>query len=78
MFVAKFSNVQYYSIAMGKLNPAKLANFMEIDIFVLVSCPENSLIDTQVLCHYTLLIAETHAYALRIFTDPSSHPLSWK
>lgn len=38
---------KYYTIAVGKLNPAKMANFMEIDIFVLVACPENSLIDSQ-------------------------------
>ena len=40
--------LQYYTIAVGKLNPAKMANFMEIDIFVLVACPENSLMDSQV------------------------------
>ena len=33
---------------MGKPNVAKMANFMEIDVFVLVACPENSLIDSQV------------------------------
>ncbi|KAM4642686.1 2-(3-amino-3-carboxypropyl)histidine synthase subunit 2 [Discoglossus pictus] len=36
-----------YMLAMGKLNPAKLANFPEIDIFVLVACPENSLLDSS-------------------------------
>ncbi|KAF7660904.1 hypothetical protein LDENG_00272870 [Lucifuga dentata] len=34
-----------YMFAMGKLNVAKLANFLEIDIFVLIACPENSLLD---------------------------------
>ncbi len=33
---------------MGKPNVPKMANFMEVDIFVLVACPENSLIDSQV------------------------------
>ena len=55
--------VQYYTIAVGKLNVAKMANFMEIDIFVLVACPENSLVDSQVgqyqlqnqVCVHTLL-----------------------
>ena len=42
--------LQYYTIAVGKLNPAKMANFMEIDIFVLVACPENSLVESQVVC----------------------------
>lgn len=37
-----------YTISVGKLNPAKLANFMEIECFVLVACPENSLIDAKV------------------------------
>ncbi|XP_032231590.1 2-(3-amino-3-carboxypropyl)histidine synthase subunit 2 [Nematostella vectensis] len=36
-----------YVFVMGKLNVAKLANFLEIDVFVLVSCPENSLIDSK-------------------------------
>ncbi|KII84822.1 hypothetical protein PLICRDRAFT_57334 [Plicaturopsis crispa FD-325 SS-3] len=36
-----------YTITVGKLNPAKLANFMEIECFVLVACPENSIIDTK-------------------------------
>ena len=33
---------------MGKPNVPKMANFMEIDVFVLVACPENSLINSQV------------------------------
>lgn len=32
---------------MGKINPAKLANFLEIECFVLVACPENSLLDAK-------------------------------
>jgi len=27
---------------VGKINPAKLANFAEIDVFVLVASPENT------------------------------------
>ena len=41
--------LQYYTIAVGKLNAPKMANFMEVDVFVLVACPENSLVDSQVL-----------------------------
>ncbi len=37
------SRRKVYTISVGKLNPAKLANFQEIDLFVLVACPENSL-----------------------------------
>ncbi|KAF8632476.1 hypothetical protein AX15_001875 [Amanita polypyramis BW_CC] len=36
-----------YTICVGKLNPAKLANFLEIECFVLVACPENSLIESK-------------------------------
>lgn len=36
-----------YTISVGKLSPAKLANFQEIDIFVLVACPENSLVELK-------------------------------
>ncbi len=38
---------QSLRLQVGKLNVAKLANFAEIDIFVLVACPENSLIDSS-------------------------------
>lgn len=37
-----------YTISVGKLNPAKLANFLEIECFVLVACPENSMIEAKV------------------------------
>ncbi|KAI0248536.1 diphthamide biosynthesis protein [Lactifluus subvellereus] len=36
-----------YTISVGKLNPSKLANFAEIECFVLVACPENSLVDSK-------------------------------
>lgn len=38
-----------YTISVGKLNPAKLANFLEIECFVLIACPENTLISDKVL-----------------------------
>lgn len=41
------SQRKVYTISVGKLNPAKLANFQEIDVFVLVACPENSLLDAR-------------------------------
>ncbi|BFY99282.1 hypothetical protein BsWGS_02321 [Bradybaena similaris] len=34
-----------YTFVVGKLNPAKLANFAEVDIYVLVACPESTLLD---------------------------------
>lgn len=36
-----------YLFAMGKLNPSKMANFAEIDAFVLVACGENSLMESR-------------------------------
>ena len=36
-----------YSFIVGKINVAKLANFMEIDLFVLIACPENTLLDSS-------------------------------
>ncbi|KAF8711987.1 hypothetical protein AX14_013182 [Amanita brunnescens Koide BX004] len=41
------SRKKSYTICVGKLNPAKLANFLEIECFVLVACPENSLIEAK-------------------------------
>ncbi|KAJ3519511.1 hypothetical protein NM688_g9292 [Phlebia brevispora] len=36
-----------YTVTVGKLNPAKLGNFLEIECFVLVACPENSMIEAK-------------------------------
>lgn len=38
---------KYYTIVVGKLNSAKLANFAEIEIFVNVACIESSLIESR-------------------------------
>lgn len=36
-----------YLFVVGKINVAKLANYADIDLFVLVACPENSLLDCK-------------------------------
>ncbi|KAF8517621.1 diphthamide biosynthesis protein [Gautieria morchelliformis] len=36
-----------YTLSVGKLNPAKLANFAEIECFVMVACPQNSVVDAK-------------------------------
>lgn len=36
-----------YTLVTGKLNVAKLANFQEVDVYVLVACPENTLLDSK-------------------------------
>ncbi|TPX45357.1 hypothetical protein SeLEV6574_g03908 [Synchytrium endobioticum] len=43
----KSKSKKSYTVAVGKPNPAKLGNFLEIECFVLVACPENSLIDSK-------------------------------
>ncbi|XP_051867897.1 2-(3-amino-3-carboxypropyl)histidine synthase subunit 2 [Pristis pectinata] len=46
-WIVKQSGKKSYTFVMGKLNVAKLANFLEVDIYVLVACPENSLLDSS-------------------------------
>lgn len=38
---------QFYTFIVGKINVVKLAGYLEIDMFVLVACPENTLIDSR-------------------------------
>lgn len=45
--LAKIRGVRTYLISVGKVNPAKLANFLDIDCFVLIGCPENRLITSR-------------------------------
>ena len=40
---------RFYSFLIGKLNCPKLNNFMEVDMYVLVACNENSLINSKEL-----------------------------
>ncbi|ESO86068.1 hypothetical protein LOTGIDRAFT_195492 [Lottia gigantea] len=43
----KMAGKKFYTFVVGKLNTAKLGNFLEIDAFVLVSCSENTLVDSK-------------------------------
>ncbi|XP_041045258.1 2-(3-amino-3-carboxypropyl)histidine synthase subunit 2-like [Carcharodon carcharias] len=45
--IVKQAGKKSYTFVIGKLNAAKLANIMEVDIYVLVACPENSLLDSS-------------------------------
>ena len=38
------NNKIFYTVIIGKLNPNKLANFMEIDCFIWLGCPESPII----------------------------------
>ena len=44
-----------YTFAVGKINPAKLANFGEIECFVLVACSENSLLENEREMHVPVI-----------------------
>jgi diphthamide biosynthesis protein 2 len=37
-----------YLLSLGKLNPAKVANFPEIDVFCIIACPQMTVIDSKV------------------------------
>lgn len=41
--LARNRGIRTYLLSVGKVNPAKLGNFMEIDCFVFVGCPENNI-----------------------------------
>lgn len=45
--LSKKHGIRSYIISVGKINPAKLANFAEIDCFVLVGCPENTIYNSR-------------------------------
>ena len=38
---------QWYHFVVGKLTMPKLCNFQEIDIFVIIGCPQNSMLDSR-------------------------------
>jgi diphthamide biosynthesis protein 2 len=45
--IIKKANKTFYTFVVGKLNVPKLANFQEVDLFVIVACPENSILDSK-------------------------------
>lgn len=44
----KLAKKKSYTLSVGRLNPAKLANFAEIECFVLVGCGEGGVVDSKV------------------------------
>eukprot|EP00177_Eucheuma_denticulatum_P002627 GFKZ01004712.1.p1 GENE.GFKZ01004712.1~~GFKZ01004712.1.p1 ORF type:complete len:521 (+),score=51.06 GFKZ01004712.1:90-1652(+) len=64
-----------YMILVGKPNPSKLANFQEIDVFVLVACPQNALLVGRDYLQPILTPMELEAALLDdgdIFSEPYS------
>ena len=61
---AKEAGKKTYTLLMGKPNPAKLANFPEIDIFVLVADPQGQIMDPKdylapIITPYEAMVAFT-------------------
>lgn len=45
--ILKQKNIKSYILSVGKINPTKLANFPEIDAFIVITCPENEVFDSR-------------------------------
>ena len=63
-----------YTFVVGKLNVPKLANFMEVDVFVLVACPLNTLLDSKeflkpVVTPYEMEVACSREWTGQYVTD---------
>ncbi|GMK54998.1 hypothetical protein CspeluHIS016_0200540 [Cutaneotrichosporon spelunceum] len=43
----KLAKKKSYTLSVGRLNPAKLANFAEIECFVLIGCAEGGVVDSK-------------------------------
>jgi diphthamide biosynthesis protein 2 len=37
-----------YLLSLGKINPAKVANFSECEVFCIIACPESTIVDSRV------------------------------
>ena len=64
---------EYYTISMGNIQPTKLANFLEVDIFVLLGCPENVILDSSeyykpIITPYELFLSLTDSHC-SVITD---------
>jgi diphthamide biosynthesis protein 2 len=45
--VLRKANKKVYTVAIGEITPPKLANFPDIQIFILISCPECTILDSK-------------------------------
>ncbi|EFN88950.1 2-(3-amino-3-carboxypropyl)histidine synthase subunit 2 [Harpegnathos saltator] len=74
--ILKQKNKKTYTLCIGKITPAKLANFPEIDAFVIIACPENEIFDSRdflqpMLTPYEVELAFNSArkFCLQYFMD---------
>lgn len=71
---AQVAGKKTYTLLMGKPNPAKLANFPEIDVFVLISDPQAQILNDK---EYLAPIITPHE-ALIAFNDATWDPSSYR
>lgn len=45
--ILKANNKKYYSFSMNQLNEPKLGNFPEVQAYIIISCFNNTIIDTK-------------------------------
>lgn len=77
--LARARNVRTYLISVGKVNPAKLANFAEIDCFVLVGCAENALYTSRDFYKPLLSVFEVEMALNPVWTEtiPSAYAVDF-
>ena len=49
--LVKLAGKKSYVISIGKMNEAKVLNFPEVDVFVVIACMQSSLIDSKDFMH---------------------------
>lgn len=68
--LASKRGIRTYLISVGKVNPSKLANFMDIDCFVIVGCPLNNIYTSREFYKPLLSVFE-----VEIALNPAWHEL---
>ena len=71
------SGKKFYEVLVGKINEPKLKNFQLIDLYVLIACPEQTIVDfkrfnTNVICPHEALMAlkpDLFPWECKIITD---------
>ena len=63
-----------YTVVAGKPNPQKLANFPEVEAFVLVACEQAALVDGRDYLQPVITPWEAEV----AFTQPHGPPTSWE
>jgi hypothetical protein len=67
---AKKAGKHTYTFMVGKLSAVKLGNFPEVDAFVLVACPENSVLDSTAIREYPKPLATPQEALIALEAGP--------